>query len=186
MTSPPEIAVGGYVALFALTVLAWGGVPVAGQAAVVAGGVLSGHDRMELQWVLVAAAVGSAGGGALGYWIGVHSGRLLAVERGPLRRWRQRELARGQRLFDRYGHLAVFVAPMWVAGVCRMRWRRFLPWNLAAALAWTLVCALGGYWAGPSMIHGLGLVNAALCVAAMLALALSVAYLHRRGRDRRP
>jgi hypothetical protein len=61
------------VALFAVMLLAWAGLPIAGQAALLAAGVLAGDGDLAIEWVLVSATLASAAGGAVGYWIGFHS-----------------------------------------------------------------------------------------------------------------
>lgn len=84
--------------------------------------------------VLAVAAAGSVTGGWLAYWLGRLGGRPLWTMRGPFRDRRQLELARGERLIARNGGLAVFLLPMWIAGVGRMAWRRFLVWNALTAV----------------------------------------------------
>jgi membrane protein DedA with SNARE-associated domain len=184
MSSPVEAFAGAYVALFFVMVLAWAGLPIAGQAALVAAGVLAGDGDLAIAWVLASAALGSATGGAIGYWIGFHGGRGLRSDRGPLRALRQNQLARGTKLVKRHVPLAVLFAPTWIAGVYHVNWRTFLPWNLIAASAWTLVTALGGYWIGPGMARALGVANAALLAAGVILAGAASFYLWRRTHAR--
>jgi membrane protein DedA with SNARE-associated domain len=178
-----EPTFGGYAALFAVMLLSWAGLPVAGQAALVAAGVLAGQDRLDVVHVLVVAAAGSATGGWLAYWLGRRGGRALATMRGPFRQRRADELARGERLIGQHAAVAVFLLPMWIAGVYRMAWRPFLVWSVLAALAWTLVAGLGGYWVGPPIAHALGLANTAIIVAILAIVGLALAQVVRRRRD---
>ena len=69
---------------------------------------------LRIEWVLISATLGSAAGGAVGYWIGFHSGSGLRSDRGPLRAMRQRELARGAKLVKRQVPVAVLFAPTWI------------------------------------------------------------------------
>src|SRR5450755_4511819 len=142
MTAPVEAFAGAYVALFVVMLLAWAGLPIAGQAALLAAGVLAGDGDLRIEWVLVSATLGSAAGGAIGYWIGFHGGSGLRSDRGPLRAMRQNELARGAKLVKRHVPLAVLFAPTWIAGVYHVTWRTFLPWNVIAAVTWTCITAL--------------------------------------------
>ena len=184
--SPPAEALGGaYGALFVVMLLAWAGLPIAGQAALLAAGVLAGDGDLAIEWVLVSATLGSAAGGAIGYWVGFHSGRGLRSDRGPLSALRQDQLARGTKLVKRHVALAVLLAPTWIAGVYHVGWRTFLPWNLIAATGWTLMTALGGYWIGPEMARALGVANAALLAAGLILLAAAGVYLLRRARATR-
>ena len=180
MSSTIESLIGAYVALFVVMLLAWAGLPVAGQGALIAAGILAGEGELSIGWVLTAGTTGSALGGAAGYWIGFHSGRALRSERGPLRTWRHAELVRGARLVRRHAPLAVLLAPTWVAGVYHLSWRDFLPWNVIAAVIWTAVTALGAYWIGPATARTLGVLNALIVAAGVLLVALAVAYIVRR------
>jgi membrane-associated protein len=105
--------------------------------------------------------------------------------RGPLHHHRQRELVRGERLIERYGPVAVMFAPTWVAGIFHMGWRRFLPWDVIAALAWTLVTGLGGYFVGPPIADVLRRANAAILAGLALAVAIGAAVIYVRHRRRR-
>jgi membrane protein DedA with SNARE-associated domain len=178
-----EPTFGAYAALFAVMLLSWAGLPVAGQAALVAAGVVAGRDRFDVVHVLAVAAAGSAIGGWIGYWLGRRGGRALWTMPGPLRQRRADELARGERLMARHGAVAVFLLPMWIAGVGRMAWRRFLVWSVLAALAWTLVAGLGGYWLGPPIARALGLANTIIAGAALLLVGLALAQIVRRRQD---
>src|SRR5664279_1464426 len=185
MSAPVEAFAGAYVALFVVMLLSWAGLPIAGQAALLAAGVLAGDGDLRIEWVLVSAALGSIAGGALGYWIGFRSGTGLRSDRGPLRTMRQNELARGAKLVKRQVPLAVLFAPTWIAGVYHVTWRRFLPWNVIAAVTWTLITALGGYWIGPEMARALGIANAALLAAGVILVGAAALYLLRRTHARR-
>ena len=184
MSAPVEAFAGAYVALFVVMLLAWAGLPIAGQAALLAAGVLAGDGDLRIEWVLISATLGSIAGGALGYWIGFRSGSGLRSDRGPLRAMRQNELARGAKLVKRHVPLAVLFAPTWIAGVYHVTWRTFLPWNVIAAVTWTLITALGGYWIGPEMARALGVVNAALLAAGVILMGAAGFYLWRRTQVR--
>jgi membrane protein DedA with SNARE-associated domain len=181
MTGPIE----AYAGLFGLLFLAWAGLPVAAQPALVAAGILAGKGKLDILGVLGVGALASALGGCVGYWLGVHGGRSLLTMRGPLHHHRQRELERGERLIERYGPVAVMFAPTWVAGIFHMGWRRFLPWDVIAALAWTLVTGLGGYFVGPPIAHVLRRASAAILTGVALALVIAAAVYYARHRRRR-
>jgi membrane protein DedA with SNARE-associated domain len=184
MTGPA----GAYAGLFALLFLAWSGLPVAGQPALVAAGVLAGKGKLDIAGVLAVGTFASALGGCLGYVLGARGGRALLTMHGPLHQRRQRELERGERLVERYGPLAVMFAPTWVAGIFEMGWRKFLPWDVLAALAWTLVAGLGGYFVGPPIADVLKAANTAILVGLALVVAIAAAlyYLRRRRRAAGP
>jgi membrane protein DedA with SNARE-associated domain len=174
---------GAYVGLFGLMLLAWAGLPVAGQPALVAAGVLAANKQLSLTTVLLVATAASAIGGCVGYWIGHKGGRKLITMRGPFHERRAHELDRGERLIDRYGPVAVLFAPTWVAGIFDMGWRKFLPWNLIASMVWTLVAGLGGYFFGPPVTNLLSTVNTLVLVSVGVGVvAVGAIYWLRRRR----
>jgi membrane protein DedA with SNARE-associated domain len=175
VTIQPGI-VGGYLALFLVLALSWAGLPIAGQAALVAAGAFAASGDLNLALVLLVGVAASALGGMVGYRLGVWGGRVVWTARGPFRHRRARALARGERLFDRYGAVAVLLVPMWVAGIYRMRWRSFVRWNLLAAAVWTAAGGLGGYFVGTAIAGSLGIAALALLGAALALAAASALY----------
>jgi membrane protein DedA with SNARE-associated domain len=181
-------AIGAYLALFGLLALSWAGLPTAGQAALVAAGVLASQGDLNIYLVLTVGSAASVLGGIVAYLIGRGGGRPAITAPGPLLQWRTRALARGERLFDRYGAVAVFVVPMWLAGIHQMPWRSFLVWNALAALAWTVVAGLGGYFVGPAFGDALrrGSFWLAAAVALLVICAIAYHYLVVRRRPSEP
>jgi membrane protein DedA with SNARE-associated domain len=174
---------GAYVGLFGLMFLAWAGLPVAGQPALVAAGVLAANKQLHITGVLAVAMAGSTIGGCVGYWLGHKAGRALVTMRGPFHARRSRELDRGERLIERYGPVAVLFAPTWVVGIFGMGWRKFLPWNVLAAAVWTLVAGLGGFYFGPPVTKLLSTANTVVLVAlGAVAVAGVAVYWVRRQR----
>jgi membrane protein DedA with SNARE-associated domain len=178
-----EPTFGEYAALFAVMLLSWAGVPIAGQTALVAAGVLAGQDRLDVVHVLSVAAAGSAVGGWLAYWLGRRGGRALWTMRGPFRKRRADELARGERLIGQHPAVAVFLLPMWVAGVFRVPRRPFFVWSALAVVSWTLVAGLGGYWIGPPTAQALGHANTVIVVGLVAVVGFALAQVVRRRRE---
>src|SRR2546421_303040 len=83
--------------------------------ALAAAGVLAASGRLDLAEVVSVAFVGAAVGGVVGWLIGMKLGHSVFGGPGPLRRTRLRVLAVGERFYDRYGVLAVFFTPSWLA-----------------------------------------------------------------------
>jgi membrane protein DedA with SNARE-associated domain len=57
-------------------------------------------------------------------------------------------MERGERLYARWGWLAVFVTPAIVSGTAKMPPYRFAWWNLLDALGWTVSVAASAYGVG--------------------------------------
>jgi membrane-associated protein len=115
-------------------------------------GIYAARGRLDIAEVLLVAWTGAFAGGMGGWLIGHRGGRRLITAPGPLRHQRERAVKRGERFFHRYGVLAVYFAPSWVAGAVGMHVRRFVVANALAALAWTLLIGVGAYEVGPSIV----------------------------------
>jgi membrane protein DedA with SNARE-associated domain len=171
-----------YVTIGAGAAASWVGVPGAGEAILITAGVLAAHHRLDIAEVVLVAWLGATLGGIAGWLIGLTAGRAVVTRGGPLRKWRLKALAGGERFFSRYGVLAVLFTPSWVAGVNRMRWPLYMAANAVSALAWALGVGIGAYLVGPSvaeLVGDVGLVGA-LTVAVLAAAGAGAALLRRR------
>jgi membrane protein DedA with SNARE-associated domain len=97
-------------------------------------------------------------------------------------------MAAGERVYRRWGRLAVFLTPTWVSGALRMPRRTFLVWNALAALVSTCIAELGAYGIGTALIGQLSARRGtvALAVAALALIAVAVAVACRRAQAERP
>jgi membrane protein DedA with SNARE-associated domain len=161
------------------------GLPGPGEAALIAAGVLAAHDRLDIGAVVVVSWLGASVGGMTGWAFGLAAGRPVFESRGPLRNARLRLLALGDRLFARFGMIAVFLTPSWIAGIHRMPWTRYLPANAMSALVWALLVGLGAFFAGPAIAH-LFSDHGWWASALIGAVVLAALALERRRRAARP
>jgi membrane protein DedA with SNARE-associated domain len=174
----------GYLALFALVGAESTGVPVPGETALIAAGVLAHHGRFDVKAVIAVAAAGAIAGDNLGYVIGRVGGRRLLERPGLLERHRRGVLAEGGPFFERHGPKAVFlgrwvaglrIAAAWLAGINRMPWRTFFLWNALGGIAWATSVGLVAYYVGPAAerivkVTGLAGIAAAVAVGAAYLL----------------
>jgi membrane protein DedA with SNARE-associated domain len=187
----------GLPLLFVAVLIESFGVPLPGETALIAFGVLASQGDYDIRWVIATAAAGAIIGDNLGYWlIGRLGGRAL-FERWPwLHRYSNRVLPRGEALMARRGGEIVFFGRFvsvlrytvaWIAGLSRMDWWKFLLWNAAGGIAWATMVALIAYYLGHSAgaaIKHYGLYAAA-AIAAGGVLGLIVLRLTRRRFERR-
>jgi membrane protein DedA with SNARE-associated domain len=120
----------------------------------------------------------------VGWLIGRYGGRRVVLAGRWLHGTRERALEQGERFFERFGWLAVYLAPSWVAGINGMSAGRFLPANAVWALAWALGLGLGSYAIGPSVRDisaDIGLIGTLL----LAALAIGALLVTRSGIRRR-
>jgi membrane protein DedA with SNARE-associated domain len=166
----------GYAGIGLAAAASWAGVPGPGETLLIAGGILAARGRLDLLEVLVVAWIGAMLGGAAGWALGRRAGHALLAAPGPLREQRVAAIARGERFFARFGVLAVYVAPSWVAGSTGLSAARFIPANAVSAGIWAALVGVGAYAVGPPIADLVGDVGlAGLLVLVALALA-GVAY----------
>lgn len=187
----------GLPLLFAVVLLESFGIPLPGETALIAFGVLASQGHYSIVWVIVLAAAGAILGDNLGYWlIGRVGGRRLFERWGPLRRYAERVLPTAERLMERHGGKTVFFGRFvtvlrytaaWIAGIGRMDWGRFLFWNAAGGICWATAVGLVSYYAGHAAadaIQRYGIVAAVVIAAATVAGFLAVHFGKRRLEER--
>ena len=168
------------------------GIPLPGETALIAFGVLASQGHSSIAWVIVAAAIGAIVGDNLGYWlIGRLGGRALFRRWGWLHRYGDRVLPRAEALMARHGGKTVFFGRFvsilrytvaWIAGLSRMEWWRFLFWNAAGGIAWATAVGLIAFYAGKAAADAIQRYG--LYAAAAIAVALAVGWLVlRRARQ---
>jgi membrane protein DedA with SNARE-associated domain len=155
------IATYGLGILFAAVALESAGMPVPGEASLIAASALASRGNFHIGTVIGIAATAAIAGDNMGYVLGRWGGSRLLQRWGPLRRFGERMLPATERFFARYGGAAVFlarfvtgvrVAAAWTAGLSRMDWWRFLLWNALGAVAWATVVALAGDVLGQAVL----------------------------------
>jgi len=152
----------------------------------VTAGILSAHHKLDIASVVAVAWAGATVGGTVGWLVGLRAGRAVLTKPGPLHRARCAALARGDRFYERFGPLAVFFTPSWVAGIHGMRPVRFIASNAVASLVWALLIGIGAFYVGPSitdLLADLGLVGGIVVGALVVAVVIGLVR-HRSGVKR--
>lgn len=186
----------GLPLLFAAVAIESFGIPVPGETALIAFGVLASQGHYSIATVIAVAAAGAIIGDNLGFWlIGRKGGRALLARSAWLQRRTQNVLPRAERLIDRYGGRAVFfgrfVAVLretiaWAAGLAGLSWPRFLFWNALGGIVWATGVGLLAYFGGKALADSVsryGLYAAAGIIVAVV-LVLVGPRLIRRFRSR--
>jgi membrane protein DedA with SNARE-associated domain/membrane-associated phospholipid phosphatase len=134
------------------------GLAVPGETAMLLGGFLAFQGRVHLAVMMAAGALGAVVGDSVGYEIGRRFGEPLKRSRLG-RRVGQDRWANGEAYLRAKGGRAVFLGRFVgvlralvpaLAGMSRMPYRVFLPWNAAGGLLWAPGFVLLGYLAGGS------------------------------------
>jgi len=183
----------GLPLLFAAVMIESFGIPVPGETALIAFGVLAAEGHYSLGSVIAVAAAGAIVGDNLGYWlIGRVGGRALFRRWRWLNRYSDRVLPPAESFMARHGGAAVFFGRFiailrytiaWVAGLSRMRWWRFLFWNATGAVVWATAVGLAAYYGGKAVADALaryGLYAGIAVAVAIVAVWLAVRFLSER------
>jgi len=183
----------GYPVLFLLIMAEAGGVPVPGETALIAGGVLAGRGDLSIEAVIAIAAVAAIIGDNIGYAVARHGGRKLLERPGFMERHRRRVITTFEPFFERHGAKAVFLGrwilglrvwASWMAGITRMEWRSFLFWNAAGGISWAVTVGLAAYVIG-DRAEGVFRTLAAVALAIALLSGIALLAAHRYGAARR-
>jgi membrane protein DedA with SNARE-associated domain len=178
----------GLPLLFAVVMLESFGIPLPGETALIAFGVLASQGHYSIGAVIVVAAVAAIVGDNLGYWlIGRLGGRRLFERWKPLRRHAERFLPPTERLMAKHGGKVVFFGRFitflrytaaWVAGIARMPWGEFLFWNAAGGICWATAVGLVAYYAGSAAADAIQRygIYAAVVIAGLAVLGFLVSH----------
>jgi membrane protein DedA with SNARE-associated domain len=148
----------GLPLLFVVVMLESFGIPLPGETALIAFGVLASQGHYGIASVIAVTAAAAIVGDNLGYWlIGRLGGRRLFERWGWLRRYAERVLPAAERIMERHGGKTVFFGRFiailrftaaWLAGLGRMNWWRFLFWNALGGVVWATSVGLVAYYSG--------------------------------------
>lgn len=175
----------GYWAVALALLLENAGLPVPGETTLLLASFLAySEHKLHLPYIMLTAIVAATLGDNIGYLLGHHGGRPLLDRYRHIFRVPDRVVARGERLFARYGPVTIFFArfifgmrviagPM--AGVLRMPWVRFSLFNFLGASVWVCVISTIGYVFGSQWEQVLRIarrVDSAILISAAIVVVL--------------
>ena len=180
-----------YLLLFLAVAASWAGVPVIGTATLGTAAVAASQEKLDLAAVIVIAVLAGEAGGLGGYAIGRRWGRRLLDRPGKHQAGREMMMQRGERLYARWGWLAVFVTPAVVSGTAKMPPYRFALWNLLDSLGWSVSVAASAYGVGRLATghhtgHDIAILLIGLAAAVLVAVAAMRRHRRRRTQSRGP
>jgi membrane-associated protein len=176
------------------------GLPASGDIVLFAGGLFANGGQLALPLVMLSGFVGGFVSDNSVYWIGRIGGRPMIYRILKMRFLHflinEKSLDRAERYFETHGGKTVFVGrfgpglrsmtPLF-AGVSRMKYYRFLPYNLSAAVVWAVAYSLVGYVFGQYWDELLAVAKSlGYGVVLVVALALFAYLLRRRWVGKRP
>ena len=190
----------GYLVIFLGAALDNFGLPSSGDIVLFAGGFFANNGQAALPLVMLSGFAGALVSDNSVYWIGRIGGRPLIDRILKIRLLQllinEKSLEKVERYFESHGGKTVFVGrfgpglrsmtPLF-AGVTRMGYFRFVPYNVAAALVWAVVYSLIGYVFGQywsellAVAKSFGFSVAALVILVIVAFVLRRSYRRKKG-----
>jgi len=180
------------VLLFVLIGVESAGVPLPGETALVASGVLASQSKLNIVVVIVVASAAAIIGDNGGYWLGRKGGRKLLERWALVNKHARKVLPRAERIFAKHGGKTVFfgrfiailrITAAWMAGISHMPWWRFLVFNAAGGILWATLVGLVAYYSGEaaaSAIQTYGLYAAGAIALVAVAFLLGLRWWERR------
>ena len=183
----------GLFILFVLVAVESAGVPLPGETALIAAGVLAHNGEFHsIETVIVVAALAAIIGDNVGYWIGRKGGRELLRRTPIVRDAFERALPPSERFFARHGAKTVFlgrfvaflrITSAWLAGISHMPWWRFFFWNALGGIVWATIVALVAYKFGEAAaaaINKYGLYGAIVVIVVIAILYIGFRFWKKR------
>lgn len=186
---------GYWVILFGV-MLENAGIPIPGETVLLFAGFLAYHGKIGLVPSILVAIAGATIGDSIGFLIGHFGGRPFVnrfVRWFPVIR---KSFDHSQALFLKYGQWAVFTGRFItglrmfagiLAGLFRMRYRRFLTFNFSGAVVWAIAVTYVGFLFGNSwnrVQRHLLEINEIVMAAVLVAVLIGVtSYYLRKKRS---
>ena len=179
----------GYLGLGVLIFLECVGVPLPGEASLIAAAVYAGTVHGLDIWLVIAVAAGAAAlGGLAGYCIVRLYGLPLIERFGPRIGLTPARVTLGRYLFQEHGGKIIFfgrfvaflrVFAALLAGINNYRLDAYLLYNTAGALAWASIFGFAGYEFG-NVVHKVARpVGIAGFLVAAVAIGFSIVLVRR-------
>jgi membrane-associated protein len=167
-----------------------------GDSLLVTAGVFAGAGQLTLAWLLLPASLCAIAGDQLGYFIGYKAGANL-YRRDDSRFFKKKHLERAHEFYEKHGAKAVIIARFVpiirtfcppVAGAARMRYARYLLFDIFGGCLWVCGMVLVGYALGrkiPNVQSQIHWVIAAVIVISLIPAAVEAIRLRRREKRSR-
>lgn len=126
-----------------------------GEFAIIFGGVLAGEGTLSIELLIGIVWASAVAGDSIGFLLGRRLGREFVIKHGPRVRLTEERLKKVEDFFARHGGKTIlfgrwigFVRPLmpFTAGTSGLPYRRFIPYDVLSAGAWSATFCLLGYF----------------------------------------
>lgn len=169
-----------------------------GDSLLFAAGTFAGTGHLSLPMILLSLSAAAILGDTVNYAIGRRFGEAILAREGM---WliRREHITRTEQFFDRHGGKAVVLARFapivrtfapFVAGAGRMRYRRFMAYNVTGGIAWVFLCTLAGYAFGniPIVRDNFSIVVLGIVFVSVLPMGIEIirSWIGARAKEPKP
>ncbi len=153
-------------------------------------GVVAGAGRLDIVQICALLAVASILGDQSGYLLGYRTGPSI-FSRKDSRLFKQEYVTRTQQFYEKHGGKTLIYAKFvpivrtfapFMAGVGRMRYSRFVSFNVVGGLGWVLSMTLAGYTLGGFPFIRRHFEKVVIGIVVVSVLPLLATYLRSRGQ----
>ena len=180
----------GYLVVFLLVMIESIGIPVPGETALIGAALYAGSThKLEIGWVIAAAAAGAIIGDNIGFSIGRYGGAKVLLRHGHRIGLHEGRLKIGIWLFRRHGGKVVFwgrfvsvlrTYAAFLAGTNQMAWPRFLFFNAAGGIIWATTFGIAYYVFGSALEKLSTTIDIGLGVAGVVGLVAFLVWSKRK------
>jgi membrane-associated protein len=177
----------GLWVVFGIVFLEVAGLPfVPGETVLIAAGALASQGHGNIVAIIAVAIAAAVLGALVGYAVGHRWGRELLCRWPWFEHVSRKGVDRSQEFFHEHGSKAVFLGRFvpvlratlgWMAGVGRMRFGKFLVWNVAGAVAWGVLIGLLAYYLGQAVVDAIER-DLGIGIGVIVAIVLALAGIH--------
>ena len=159
-----------------------------GDSLLFATGAIASLGSLNIWFVTGLLLVAAILGDTVNYWIGHFFGeKIIAHPKLPLNR---NHLAKAQKFYDRHGGKTIFLARFipivrtfapFVAGIGKMKYRRFIFYNASGGAVWVAGFSLLGYFFGNLALVKTNFTLVVLAIIFLSVLPVIIEFLKTRG-----
>ncbi|HLD39144.1 MAG TPA: DedA family protein [archaeon] len=142
-------------------------------------GTLAAAGLLNFAWLFVIFVVAAIIGDTVNYWIGHHFSKRV-LEKGKIRFVKKEHLQKSNVFYEKHGNETIIIARFlpfirtfapFVAGIARMKYKRFISYNVIGGLVWVAAFLTAGFFFGniPIVKDNLGLVVVGIVVITVIA-----------------
>ena len=159
-----------------------------GDSLLFATGTVAALGSLDLSLIIILLSIAAIAGDTVNYWIGYLVGpKVFSKEKSRL--FNKEYLDRTHHFYQKYGGKTIIIARFipiirtfapFVAGVGRMKYKRFIIYNILGGIGWIVTFVLGGYFFGniPLVKNNFALIILAIIIISILPAIIE--YLRQR------